>query len=219
MENQAIQNPTPEPTLTPVQVSEPTTKFPIMHLVLSLFILVLLASTVFLCYQNRQLKNMLASYQAQPAVSPTPTVYQSPIPATTADPTANWKTYTDSKYNYSFKYPDTETIKITDYTGELSTISLINTKTKLEDLVFYVGTTDESTGYSKNDTNYTKSTTNIGGLDATRVSLPMGQNPPQELVFFTNNGKYYHFQFIWDGKDQTALTTFDQILSTFKFTN
>lgn len=105
MENQPIQNPTSEPTLTPVQVSEPKTKFPVMYLVLSLFILALLASTAFLYYQNMQLKNMLASYQTQPIASPTPTAYQSPIPSTTTDPTANWETYLNASAGFSIKYP------------------------------------------------------------------------------------------------------------------
>ena len=63
MENQAIQNPTPEPTLTPVQISEPKAKFSAMYLVLSLFILLLLASTAFLYYQNIRLKKMLSVYR------------------------------------------------------------------------------------------------------------------------------------------------------------
>lgn len=93
MENQAIQNPSPEPTLTPVQISKPKTKFPVMSLVLSLFIIVLLVSTVFLYYQNMQLKNMLASYQ-NPA-SPTPTT----------NPTADWETYSNALMNFSINYP------------------------------------------------------------------------------------------------------------------
>ena len=105
MENQAIQNPTPEPNLTPVQVSEPKAKFPVMYLVLSLFVLVLLASTAFLYYQNMQLKNMLAKYPVQTAASPTPTSYQSPVPSTTTNPTANWKTYNNKVLKYTINYP------------------------------------------------------------------------------------------------------------------
>jgi hypothetical protein len=67
-----------------------------MYLVLSVFILLFLASTAFLYYQNMQLKNMLANYQT-PVVLPTPSA--------TADPTANWQTYTDSNRKFEFKYP------------------------------------------------------------------------------------------------------------------
>lgn len=105
MEDQTVQNPIPEPSLTPVQVSEPKTKFPVMYLVLSLLILVLLASTVILYYQNMKLKNMLASYQTQPTALPTPTTYQSPVPTITTDPTANWETYLNASAGFSIKYP------------------------------------------------------------------------------------------------------------------
>jgi hypothetical protein len=46
---------------------------------------------------------MLASYQTQPAISPTPATYQSPVPTT--DPTANWKTYINQKLGITVKYP------------------------------------------------------------------------------------------------------------------
>lgn len=47
-------------------------------------------------YQNQQLKKMIASYQT-PSTSPTPSAI--------IDPTVDWKTYTDSKEMFSFKYP------------------------------------------------------------------------------------------------------------------
>lgn len=134
MENQAIQNPTPEPTLTPVQISEPKAKFPVVYLVLSLFILLLLVSTVFLYYQNLQLKNMLASYQTQTAVSPTPATYQSPIPSTTTNPTANWKTYNSPEIGdyispFQMSYPPTWVIeeKLSSEEPKSLTLTLKNT--------------------------------------------------------------------------------------------
>lgn len=42
---------------------------------------------------NKQLSDLKASPSSSPSVS------------TTADPTANWKTYTNTKYGFSFKYP------------------------------------------------------------------------------------------------------------------
>ncbi len=61
----------------------------------SALILIFSGATGFLYYQNQQLKSMLATYQAP-----------SPTPTATPDPTANWKTYTDTKYNFTFKYPN-----------------------------------------------------------------------------------------------------------------
>lgn len=63
---------------------------------LVVIILLLLGSTGYLIYQNNLLRQQIAP-------SPTPT---SPSPSPTADPTANWKTYTNDKYKVSFKYPE-----------------------------------------------------------------------------------------------------------------
>lgn len=101
MENQTVQNPTPEPNITPTQVSEPKTKFSVMYLVLSLLIIALLASTTFFYYQNMQLKNVLDTYQN--SASLTPAAYESPVPTT--DPTANWQIYKDEKIGFEIKYP------------------------------------------------------------------------------------------------------------------
>lgn len=98
-----MENPVSEPALAPVQVPEPKAKFSVMYLILSLLILVFLVSTAFLYYQNMQLKNMLASYQTQPT--------SSPIPVATVDPTANWKTYINTKHSYSVKYPTNWTFR------------------------------------------------------------------------------------------------------------
>jgi len=123
------------------------------------------------------------------------------------------KTYTNKTYNFSFQYPSSSTVKNNNYTGYLATfvvnkISLVEPTT---DITFYVGSKDESKTYT--DTRQIK----VAGLNAIRVSLSLGQNPPQELVFFEKDGKYYHFQFVWDGKTQKDLETFNQILSSFKF--
>lgn len=114
MENQIVQNPTPEPTLTPVQVSEPRTKFSVIYLILSLLIFVLLASTVFLYYQNTQLKNTIASYQI--SALPTSTAYQSPVPSTIVfeERVAEWLTFIHLQENYSFKYPETWSVTESD---------------------------------------------------------------------------------------------------------
>lgn len=65
----------------------------------------LLGLTALLSYQNLELKSQLARPQSQPAASlpaPQPTASQNQI----GDP-ANWKTYTNQSYGFSFKYPET----------------------------------------------------------------------------------------------------------------
>jgi hypothetical protein len=96
MENQTTQNPVQEPVPNPVSTSIPIKNNNLLTLVFSVFLLLLLASTGYLYYQNQQLKRMLANYQT-PVASPTPTA--------TANPTTNWKTYTNPDGTSSFKYP------------------------------------------------------------------------------------------------------------------
>lgn len=68
---------------------------------MALFVAASLVVVGFLYYQNQQLKSMLAGYQTQ----------TTPTPVATADPTANWKTYTDTKLGFEFKYPESLTYK------------------------------------------------------------------------------------------------------------
>jgi hypothetical protein len=85
---------------TPVVPQPPKDNHWITIVSMTLFVLMSLGVIVFLYYQNQQLKSMLATYQTQP----------SPIPTATADPIANWKTFTNTKYSYSFKYPTNFTV-------------------------------------------------------------------------------------------------------------
>ncbi len=113
MENQTNQNPTQELVSVPdtVPVSPTSKNNNLSIIVFAILTLLLLGSTAFLYYQNQQLKNMLASYQTQPSVSPTPIATSELVVSPeltfeqdkTLDPTANWKTYTNT--DFVFKYP------------------------------------------------------------------------------------------------------------------
>jgi hypothetical protein len=199
----------PEIPKTP-QVKENS---PIATTSVAIFILLALGAIVFLYYQNQQLKNMLANYQSQPTASPTPTA--------TADPTVNWKTYTDS--GFSFKYPSEMSI---------STSSAAN--------VSYLATADFKIGESGYQIQITKVTSNIQTIDKFEQIAP---NTPEQTFLdkqsvMTINGnqvvvrtykdawsvykKYYVYSpklaVILQGTGQDH-TIFDQILSTFKFIN
>jgi hypothetical protein len=68
--------------------------------ILLIFFVVILSfgTAAYFAYQNVQLKKQVTK------ISPTsPNPLSSPTPTT--DPTVNWKTYTNSVFNYSFKYP------------------------------------------------------------------------------------------------------------------
>lgn len=123
MENQS--SPISEPVSSPVSASVPAQQNNSNWLILlfSVLVLLLLASTGYLYYQNQQLKNILTSYQTQPAISPTPVSYQSPSPSATTDATANWKTYTNNQAGFELRYP-MDKFKLTENPTKLVSIVL-----------------------------------------------------------------------------------------------
>lgn len=56
---------------------------------------IFLGTTIVLAYQNFQLQKQISALQAP----------SFPTPTNISDPTANWFTYTNTKYKYSLKYP------------------------------------------------------------------------------------------------------------------
>ena len=104
MENQTIQNSMPEP----VPVPESKTKDQRLTRILFVLILILLSCTVYLAYQNYQLRKQIS--ELPPTPSPLPSQGLSgaevtPSPIATPDETANWKIYNNDKYKITFNYP------------------------------------------------------------------------------------------------------------------
>lgn len=73
-----------------------TPKSPRFPLFLALLSFLLLLFSLYLSYRNMQLTKQIAEL-SKPTPSPTPTI--------TTDPTADWKTYTNTQYGFSFQYP------------------------------------------------------------------------------------------------------------------
>lgn len=95
MENQLV-SPTPPVFIqTPVEPEQVKKSFPWLIVAVIAF---LLSGSSVLAYKYYQLKQQLT--QTQPNPSPTPFPEIPP-----ADPTADWKTYTNAQYGYIIKYP------------------------------------------------------------------------------------------------------------------
>jgi len=92
---------TPQLTYSPqeVQIPQNLVKPPrpwlkiIMFLILGIFLFTGLVFASYLLASNKQ-------------AQPTPTSSPLTLPTSTPDPTTNWKTYTDTKYGFSMKYPE-----------------------------------------------------------------------------------------------------------------
>lgn len=204
MENQGTNN---ESMIQSVNNSVNQTKSHLPVIAMAMFVLVAFSALAFLYYQNQQLKQMLASYQA-----PTFT----PIPTPTSDPTANWKTYIDQKKLYSFKYPSDLIPKIK--TNGIISFTDSNDKTLFNLSGFKILTSNEYLKYIKQ--NYlSDSKTFVDSQKRTwQTYMVLG-----EVFNFTGildiENKFYiiDFQNNFENSEDNFKFLISQILSTFKF--
>lgn len=174
----------------------------------TIFFLVLIAflfvSLLFSLYLNFN-KSPTASIP-----TPTPDI----IPTETIDSTADWKTYNNTEYGYSFRLPN-------DW-GDVLNMSAVEAYTRNgNDVHFSIHIGKPQTqeeGYEK----YIFSDGKIG----TRKFIVTGNNQYTDIVTIKNtNGEYFLlFKYCTLNKycpldKKEAKILFDQILSTFKFTN
>ena len=188
---------------------------------MAVFVLLSLAAVAFLYYQNQQLKTMLASYQQ---------VQTTPTPTATANPVANWKTYTNTKSEYSFQYPDGQNLKQLDCSGSVNANSnydfilagsSASCEGQGEGYVFTIGKAGPA--FECQDTQnwkVIKTNIQIGGVSAVKCQENfIGSSSPNITtndfiqVFITNKSILISAY----GKENFQLL--DQILSTFKFTS
>lgn len=148
----------------------------------------------------------------------------SPIPTT--DPTANWKTYTNSQNRFSFKYPNSFTLSECKQGLHLfETSSGQKASEYCETPPFGIisidySTSSLSTGYSKStDFQVVTEKTNVSGKSAEKQTITkINEAPgPDYLVTlsFTHNSNNYLITL----RDKDYTSDFDQILSTFEFTS
>ena len=193
-------------------------QFPILILI-GILVLVGVASGAY--YLGRVSKSAQVVSQPQPTPQPTSVPQTSPN-----DETANWKTYTNTKHNFSINHPINfvESAQNTDY-GFIG-----------EKIYFNVGTVNplECRGACP----VVKETTEvqIATLNATKIYGyigAIGGNIPQHILkyIFKKGDKYISFTLYARGQndltenptgdywplEDTDIKLFDQILSTFRF--
>jgi len=141
-------------------------------------------------------------------------VVTSPTPQATLDETVNWKTYTNTKYGFSFKYPATWVLSAGNTRIDLQSGS--------SSLTFYFNN-DPDTKVSNSPQSTNNETINIGTelaifnhYETTVTRQPAAYSDVKSLTI----GKYItRVNFYLDPKtDKHDLSTIKQILSTFKFT-
>lgn len=183
-------------------------------LLMGALILILLASTGFLTFQNYQLRKEISQLESSPSPTPTP------------DPTANWKTYSNEAYKYSFKYPPLWKINTTSpQTTYLEIGSVNQSQTFARISISGTGENDKSIEeLARAWRSGPIEKIQIGGQEAVKVL----QNPNQEgeplvkgaysiSIFVKNRSNINILIQLETANLNTYQIIFDQILSTFKF--
>ena len=182
--------------------------------------LCLLGLSGWLFYQNQQLKSMLAIYQTQP----------SPTPISTPDLTTDWKTYISEKYGFRLKYPSawraedispTNTEAVVEFNFKdiaLFVVKILNNYNSKTNKPY--ASLDEYLGARKE----LAKDAELNSLPAKYISLAGDGGHTisfKEIISFTNNkNKIIDLYYNWPYYDKLESDmTFDQILSTFKFTS
>lgn len=253
MENENLNTPTNNPIETPVQQQpQPMASllmsqrgfFPLIFGVLVLLV-VIAGGAYYLGTQNNRSDSQLQNTNNQPTTnSQNETVTNPAVVPSTANPqfseTTNWKTYTSTKANYSFKYPTEWSlinvppsqgcdvcVEQIDFTPKYNpnsgdaTISviLIFREDRIKTLDDYVNI------HVKGDSSIVNlKYTTIGGEKAVSYTLS-GGIPPLPVIEYVvvKNGMYYIIRLddsIETNKDKEQnLALFNEMLSTFSFTN
>lgn len=222
------QNPTvptpPQPVAPPVPATlSKNNNF--LAILLSVFLAITLLIGGYLFLQVQGLTKQLAQLQVQPTATPLSTE----IPSPTTDPTANWKTYTNTTHGFSFKYPS-DWILNSEGDGDQYNANL-NLK-KDNNVIGVIANMDGIGGGPRNvpfeeinlwgktyykqygDINFSAGTKTVDICDS-----------PHGLGVFQINSKTFMISLTYQTNTEGEKPTlslgkeFDQILSTFKFTN
>jgi len=161
-------------------------------------------------------------------ITPTPAIVQS-TPTPTPDPTANWKTYKNTLYGYEFKYPS----DIIPYDNNVSFATeppriLIESAEKVnilygpageDQLVFLIINTNKSARewFNEDSKQYPEEVTAkeifFAGKTAIEGNGIGGYNFPYRQLVVARNGYLMVISQVIENQ------MYNQILSTFKFTN
>ena len=210
---------TPPLPQQPAAIPPPVKKSPLLILAGS-SVIILLAVSGLLAYQNLKLQQQIVTLQTQP--TPTPSL----TPTPTTDPTANWKTYTDKNEKISFSYPENwqlledqggTYITDNDKKIQLRTTGGPKNLTIKEDLHNYL---EKQTSYGTQDLGYiTEKQVKVDGANGWYANIKISAlNQEDLIVFIENKNLADRYTGLWltntSAQDQAI---FDQILSTFKF--
>lgn len=139
---------------------------------------------------------------------PSPTSLPAEVPTKEGDVTADWKTYTNTKYQYSIKYP--LTFSVTEQSSEYVRLSLGQNQPNQPSSETYLSIEVKNNPQKLSLQKWEKANVNV----ADHAPFPKG------VTYLEHDGTIFQITpVIIDRKDTDGSIgkTFDQILSTFKF--
>lgn len=204
----------------------------VLVITLALIAVLGICTSIFLFWQNRQLQSKPAAQPTETTpVATSPASFQVPTQTQTQDQTANWKTYTNTHYYFSFKYPtnmfveeidmypntptppDTDKfvvvvksnqVQVTSFVG-LFTVQILNMNHAAE--------LTASSGYTTQQINLT----GVAGIKGVRTKEVPGISQLDTVLSFYHNNVSYEITYPNTDDHGSHEQLFDQILSTFKF--
>ncbi len=220
----------PSPPTAQVKPIKKPTKLPII--LMTVIAVLSLAVSAYFGYQNYLLKQQISQ---SPTASPSPTV----------DPTADWKTYTNTAYSYHLKYPNEWLAKsfgpgpggfqllndssrgvILSPNNQEQTIPSPSLQIEadgpenLSRPIYSEFQKQAKTGFSETYKLISETTTSFSGVTATvlegeHVYSETSTYVKQFVFASSESGVYFSITIASDTKKESLV--FDQILSTFKF--
>lgn len=159
-----------------------------------------------------------------------------PVAVATPDPAVNWKTYTNVKYNFSFKYPsDWEILdkfegplmiapsaNVASVSSTLNGTTLPETGKQLASTLTVYNNLENTSVASNDYWNVIKTLMQVNGVTAQKYISTNIKDSPNGLyvagnktvtVVFSLDGAVIDYEL----RDEKYMTIFDQIVSTFKF--
>jgi len=229
-ENNLVPTPT-TPVVTPQIVVEQPKQSNFLIILLSSLLFISAVIAGFFAYQTQKLVTELTVLKNEPTptaiakVEPTRDPGLEPEPVPLEILTKDWKTYTNTKNKYTIKYPVTWQIK--ENVNDLFPAEIPPTTFLFEQVgefapgisIWKVPKIDPRQWITRQlySPDYSQIKTEnivVGGISGTKISGIPGPLE-QGWVFVERDGQAYIFY----AGVQTELTIFDQMLSTFKFTN
>lgn len=158
-------------------------------------------------------------------VPPTPAATQARAAAPTVTlapgsqgPLSGWKTFSSTSYNYTVSYPSDWTVSVENpkSTAKVKNVERVTFKQpgygarNQFTTIMIEANQGESWSFASCDAKIT-----ISGVSACRNSMPAGQNPAQEIVYFQKGDSSFVLQLAYE--DKKYIDSFNHMVSIFKF--